>query len=124
MAAKTKPHHAGIKAQYRPHTASPMQSELDLDCPPISLTFPSPASLEGRLLDVLLREGRTDVDSFYNMTGSHEVRRAVSALRDRLWPIHTLQKSAPTHIDPERVIGDYVLSRTDIEITGGQYGQR
>lgn len=94
----------------------PIQPTLDLDLPPIVPAWPRPGTLQEVLLTILMRDGFADVDSFAAETGSHEVRKMASDLRDFGWAVNTYSKPAPRKMLPRRTIGHYVLDLQKINL--------
>jgi hypothetical protein len=115
-----------MPTQQKPQTASGMgealpnaahQPELDLNCPPIVPLWPKPGTMPERLLKLLLEHGPQTIDSFYAATGSHEIRKFASMLRDLGWTVNTYSTNAPDQYRLRRTLGHYHLdlSNTDLE---------
>jgi hypothetical protein len=94
------------------------QPELPgLDLPPIVPVWPRPGTMPEFLLEILLRDGSTTVDKFAAETGSHEVRKNASILRDYVWPIVVYSKRAPVKRLQRRTIALYTLDIAKIDFT-------
>ena len=93
--------------------------ELDLNCPPIVPLWPKPDTMPERLLKLLLEQGPQTIDSFYAASGSHEVRKSASVLRDLGWQIDCYPDNVPDKYRPvRRPLGRYFLNLTNVNLLG------
>lgn len=106
-------------ANFTPILPEFAQPELPLNCPPIVPLWPKPDTMPERLLTLLLNDGPQTVDSFYAATGSHEIRKNASHLRDLGWQIDCYPDNVPDKYRPvRRPLGRYFLNLTNVNLLG------
>ena len=95
------------------------QPELPLNCPPIVPLWPRPGTMQERLLKLLLNDGPQTIDSFYAATGSHEIRKFASLLRDLGWTVDCYGDNVPDKYRPKyRPLGRFFLNLTNVNLAG------
>lgn len=94
------------------------QGEL-FEPPPFSPIFPTPSTLEGRALAMLLRQMRIEHPDFERATGSWRLGAYVEMLRRKGWPILTDDITSPIPERPDRVIARYRMPDWVIRVLGG-----
>ena len=90
-----------------------------IDPPPFSPIWPSPSSLPGKALALLLAGRTLTHPEFEDVTGSWRLSEPVRALRhDYGWPIEAIEIASPTGDRPDRIIARYVLPDWVLEEVG------
>lgn len=96
-----------------------------LFCP----TWPTRNTLADKALRLLLDGKQFDHPTFEQLTGSWRLSQPIAELRDRGWPVETIDVPSPTELKPDRVIGLYRLDGKFIGLAlalaakeGGKHG--
>lgn len=89
------------------------QGEL-FDLPPFSPIFPTPTTLEGQALAMLLQAAELEHPDFERATGSWRLAAYIEALRDKGWPVQTRNVTST-----DRVIARYRMPGWVIKQLGG-----
>lgn len=94
-----------------------------IDPPPFSPIWPSPSSLAGKALALLLTGRTLTHPEFETITGSWRLSEPVRALRhDYGWPVDAIEITSPTNDRPDRVIAKYLLPHWVLEEMGAHHG--
>jgi hypothetical protein len=91
--------------------------------PSFSPVWPSPSSLAGKALALLLTGRTLTHPEFEAITGSWRLSEPVRALRhDYGWPVDAIEITCPTDDRPDRTIAKYLLPSWVLKEVGAPHG--